>query len=1024
MVMNTPFDPPGYSTGDTRTSKPGRARSGVPSSTGRSGDAPLRMPRWTDRGPYRLDLDGMLDQAITAVLARPDLPSQLEVIQDPPDLAAVAAGQRALILAGLPGLEARANRTAFELRDRLAASLASDRDQGEELKFLSSTIGWLGTTIEALETWDLGTLDQLPAAEVSAYAEILAGIDRTWAAIVTESRRHGGEIRQLRVWGRPALVSVGALTTGEQAFATVPASRRAILDQEAAWLRANDNDLRRHLELKLTGHVPMARETREYRALETEWESLQREAQAALEKAVLAAVLTALNEAVVAGTAPQMRAASLDGLRSALTDDKVVVTEAFSQLTKKLRERSEGSFGIAGPRGIGKTTLIKFLTTGPGLPPADSTDGGEVAAGKPRLGVVVSAPVRYQARDFVLYLYAELCKKVIGADADEALRDKLRDPYEGAPDRALAWLGARTGAAILGAAAVTGGAVLLGGAIRHAASGAVHILAYIGGGLLASAALVLMIMLWQVLSSAFRVSFGPVSFEISGSLTGEDSSSGRDDGTRSRSTGGLRSDRDTPARLGDRPLPMISRESYAVRHAIWCFQYAAAAIVGGTALLLTGGGWPGGSWPLVGGMTLLSVGAGCLRFLRVQRPSVYSLSTLKFPGGEAFFSFQQGSNPASTRLRELALETLLQIRVQQSFASERTKAVGITGPGILPAKLEFDVKRGVTWEEREQSYPELVSAVKTFLGAVAEEYEVVIGIDELDKLRTAESVEDFLNDIKGIFGVPGCYYLVSVSEDAAAGFERRGAPFRDVFDSSFDEVVSLQSLDLVSARKILHGLLLGWTEPFIGLCYVLSGGLPRDLWRVAHELVAQRDADGLIDIGQATLALCRREGDGRLRAVRHELTRDSFDPQKAELLQFIVDLSFTHATASDLLGWQEKLRGWAETAGTPALVGELTVSAQDGLPPGEGPPTPVRTSRSTPAARLALEAAAYLLFAASVLQFFAPELIAVRLSSPEADGAESVRAALAVLASARQFLALSPASSLAATERLREEWKL
>jgi hypothetical protein len=34
-----------------------------------------------------------------------------------------------------------------------------------------------------------------------------------------------------------------------------------------------------------------------------------------------------------------MRAASLDGLRSALTDDKVVVTEAFGQLTSKLLER-------------------------------------------------------------------------------------------------------------------------------------------------------------------------------------------------------------------------------------------------------------------------------------------------------------------------------------------------------------------------------------------------------------------------------------------------------------------------------------------------------------------------------------------------------------------------------------------------------------------------------------------------------------------------------------------------------------
>ena len=95
---------------------------------------------------------------------------------------------------------------------------------------------------------------------------------------------------------------------------------------------------------------------------------------------------------------------------------------------------------------------------------------------------------------------------------------------------------------------------------------------------------------------------------------------------------------------------------------------------------------------------------------------------------------------------------------------------------MLPARVELDGKSGVTWTEREKSDPELVAEVKTFLGAVAEEYEVVIGIDELDKLRIADSVEDFLNDIKGIFGVPGCYYMVSVSDEAATWLLRAPRP--------------------------------------------------------------------------------------------------------------------------------------------------------------------------------------------------------------------------------------------------------
>ena len=52
---------------------------------------------------------------------------------------------------------------------------------------------------------------------------------------------------------------------------------------------------------------------------------------------------------------------------------------------------------------------------------------------------------------------------------------------------------------------------------------------------------------------------------------------------------------------------------------------------------------------------------------------------------------------------------------------------------------------------------------QAFLAAVAEQHTVVIGVDELDKLRSAEDVEKFLNDIKGIFGASGCFFLVSVS---------------------------------------------------------------------------------------------------------------------------------------------------------------------------------------------------------------------------------------------------------------------
>lgn len=960
-MVQTPPAAPRASAGDPR-----------PQVAGRPGSTTLRMPRWTDRGPYRLDLDRMLDQARTAVLARPELLTQRELLQDPPDLAAIIAEQRGLILAGVPGLESRANSTAFRLRDLLFASLVSDPDDGDRAAFLAGSIGWLGSTIDSLDTWDQAPPDQLTAEDRVPAGDVLQKIGQTRALVAdTWLRHYHGNARQFAaVAAEPNMVS--HISVPPVQFITSPAGRLMVLQRELALCRALDSDMRTELELKLVRQVTTAREQSEYRALETEWESQQREVQATLEKAVLSAALTALNEAVVAATAPRMHAASLDGLRSALTDDKVVVTEAFDQLAGMLRQRSEGSFGVAGPRGVGKTTLIRFLANGPGLAPRGSADDGGPAAAKPRLGVVVSAPVRYQARDFVLYLYAELCKKVAGPDANEALLDKVRDlDREVKPTGLLGWQAWMAAIAILGAGALAGGAVLLGWAVRHAVGAAVQVMAWVGAGLLASAALVLLAVLWRLLGRLFRISVGSVTFssiDVGPALAGDGEPVIPSDG---------------PLRAS-RVLP---------RRAVWYVQYIAAAIVSGIALVITGGGWPGGSWSLVAGIALLTVGLGCLRgSARAGRMAPWG--GFELLGGPFSLTLQEGSRLSGARLRELALETLLQIRVQQSFASERTRAVKATGASVLPVGFEIDVKRGVTWEEREKTYPELVADVKTFLSAVAEEYEVVIGIDELDKLRTADSVEDFLNDIKGIFGVPGCYYLVSVSEDAAAGFERRGAPFRDVFDSAFDDVISLRPLELVSARKILHGLLLGWTEPFIGLCFALSGGLPRDLWRVAHDLVAQRDDGNEIELGHAALALCCREGEGRLRAVRYELTRDPLDPDNAALLRLLADLSFAGATVGDMLRWHHDLLSW-DTAQTP---------------------------RATPAARLALETAAYLLLAATVLQFFVPELIADRLSSSDTR-AKSAQA-LAAFASSRQSLALNPASALAATEHVRAEWGL
>ena len=120
-------------------------------------------------------------------------------------------------------------------------------------------------------------------------------------------------------------------------------------------------------------------------------------------------------------------------------------------------------------------------------------------------------------------------------------------------------------------------------------------------------------------------------------------------------------------------------------------------------------------------------------------------------------------------------------------------------------------------------------------------YEVRIGIDELDKLASGEDAEKFLTGIKILFPIRDCSFLVTVSEDAAAQFAMRGMPIRDVFESSFDTVVTVESLTYREARRLIRARQSVDISETISdtqclLCYCLSGGLPREFLRSCRQL--------------------------------------------------------------------------------------------------------------------------------------------------------------------------------------------
>jgi hypothetical protein len=543
------------------------------------------------------------------------------------------------------------------------------------------------------------------------------------------------------------------------------------------------------------------------------------------------------------------------GLRELADPEREVPTQASGHLRTLMSSLAGGSLGLSGPRGCGKTTLIHSFATGRSvLPNAE------------RRGLVVSAPVRYDAREFVLHLYARVCEQILnpqGTPFDVPRREQLRAARRSALAKVL------------------------------------------------------------FLVAAFLGTLGLLMI-----YTG-------------------------------RTTPKGPTETGAV--------FVATAVVAlYTALFLLP------SWR------------------RASSLAVFIRSVMTF-GREA-----DTAGAAEFKPERLAEERLEEIRFQQTLASGWSASLALPLGSTLGGESKLTLAR-TPW-----TLPEVVDEFRTYVGTLTKadsdeaesgEY-LVIGIDELDKIDSAKDAQRFLNDIKGVFGVRGCYYLVSVSEDAMSGFERRGMPFRDVFDSSFDAIMRVPHLTLAESRDVLESRVTGLPVPYQCFCHVLAGGLPRELVRVARELVQAASTDKTMS------GLCRAVVASELRAKVAASTvaaRAAAGRHRDFVLAWVQrhDLEEPGEEAEAL---RER---FAEGATWPGLV----PAAGDG-----------DADRRLMA--LALELMSYSYYAATVLEFFGDERALRRFLVSDADPNDlsarnelpAIAAdALATLARARQQFAMSPA---------------
>jgi hypothetical protein len=213
--------------------------------------------------------------------------------------------------------------------------------------------------------------------------------------------------------------------------------------------------------------------------------------------------------------------------------------------------------------------------------------------------------------------------------------------------------------------------------------------------------------------------------------------------------------------------------------------------------------------------------------------------------------------PDITRLAERGLERMQFLQTVSTEASA----------GVKRGFLDLGAKRARQLAENPITLPELVDSYRGYAEEVATwlysspdpasglfekiapsnlfgsirsgrySRRLMICIDEVDRIATAEAAESFINDIKAIFGVKHCVYLVTVSEEALAGFEQRLIRVRPALDSAFDEVLRLDIFNVGQSVELLRRHVVGFPDIFISLCHCLAGGIPRDLVREARALL-------------------------------------------------------------------------------------------------------------------------------------------------------------------------------------------
>lgn len=261
----------------------------------------------------------------------------------------------------------------------------------------------------------------------------------------------------------------------------------------------------------------------------------------------------------------------------------------------------------------------------------------------------------------------------------------------------------------------------------------------------------------------------------------------------------------------------------------------------------------------------------------------------------------------------LALATDAQDRLEKlHFQRTDTRSLGGVAGGPAASSLNLSITQSLT--EQMMTLPELVADYRDFAervvaalqenadraryksraqgaGKDSADVRLVVGIDEIDQIEDVHDVDRFLAGLSSVFGTPHCVYLIAIPPRILAAGDQRMVPLKTASNGAFDEMVWVDPLDLPTAGDLLDRRVAGLPAAFVALCYVLSGGLPRDLLRIARSIFANGKAAELSDTTERII------GD-ELRGLEHRVITHA--------------ASLEIPAAADFLGFLDTVMGFGE----------------------------------------------------------------------------------------------------------------